>query len=107
MLPAAWLAHTTMQGPTISSVYNLTSKGNGNGNAAQLNYYAATICVRKKQLYRAVKELQKVRRSASASHHWDCSAGAHSCRGVCRPAARLHRLAPFGQRVLPPSAPPG
>ena len=46
-----------LQGPTISSVYNME----GEGNAAQHGFYAATICVHKKQLYTAVKTLQKVR----------------------------------------------
>jgi len=44
-----------LQGPTIASVYM-----NGDGSAAQHGFYAATICVRKKQLYSAVKALQKL-----------------------------------------------
>jgi ATP phosphoribosyltransferase len=46
-----------LQGPTISSVYNME----GDGSAAQHGFYAATICVPKKKLYTAVKTLQKVR----------------------------------------------
>ena len=46
-----------LQGPTISSVYHME----GNGTAAQHGFYAATICVSKKNLYKAVKSLQKVR----------------------------------------------
>lgn len=38
-------------------MYNL----NGHKGDAELNFYAATICVNKKQLYPAVKALQKVR----------------------------------------------
>jgi len=45
-----------LQGPTIASVYNME---NG-GSAAQHGFYAATICVRKKQLYTAVKSLQRL-----------------------------------------------
>eukprot|EP00955_Chlamydomonas_euryale_P082559 363740-Chlamydomonas_euryale.AAC.22 len=45
-----------LQGPTISQVYTL----NGNGSAAQRGFYAASICVSKKRLYAAVKELQKL-----------------------------------------------
>lgn len=47
---------TRFQGPTIANVYNM----NGDGTAAQHGFYAATICVRKKQLYGAVKALQKL-----------------------------------------------
>ena len=47
-----------LQGPTISSVYNMNG-GNESG-AAEHGFYAATICVSKKQLYRAVKSLQKL-----------------------------------------------
>ena len=46
-----------LQGPTISSVYNMEASG----TAAQHGFYAATICVSKKNLYKAVKSLQKVR----------------------------------------------
>ena len=56
---------TACQGPTVSNVYNV-NKTSGNGTAT-LNYYAATICVRKKQLYGAVKALQKVRRGKGES----------------------------------------
>jgi hypothetical protein len=45
-----------LQGPTISPVYDM----NHVGTAAQHGFYAATICVRKKKLYDAVKALQKV-----------------------------------------------
>lgn len=45
-----------LQGPTISPVYST----NGSNTAAQHGFYAATICVRKKQLYAAVKALQKL-----------------------------------------------
>ncbi|KAG2489130.1 hypothetical protein HYH03_012356 [Edaphochlamys debaryana] len=45
-----------LQGPTIANVYNRASSGNG----AKHHFYAATICVRKKQLYGAVKALQKL-----------------------------------------------
>lgn len=45
-----------LQGPTISPVYNM----NGSSSAAQHGVYAATICVSKKSLYGAVKELQKL-----------------------------------------------
>ncbi len=48
-----------LQGPTISNVYHRAQDGNG----AEHRFYAATICVRKKQLYGAVKALQKVRRA--------------------------------------------
>ncbi len=54
-----------VQGPTISHVYNLTGS-NGSAKVAAKNYYAATICVRKKQLYGAVKALQKV--STATTH---------------------------------------
>lgn len=46
-----------LQGPTVSNVYNLNAKDT---SSAALNFYAATICVRKKQLYPAVKALQKL-----------------------------------------------
>lgn len=46
-----------LQGPTIAPVYTKE----GDESVAQHGYYATTICVRKKQLYRAVKELRKVR----------------------------------------------
>ena len=52
-------AHTPsspLQGPTISNVYNM----NSDGTAADLGFYAATICVSKKKLYAAVKALQKL-----------------------------------------------
>ena len=45
-----------LQGPTISSVYNME----GEGKAAQHGFYAATICVKKKKMFAAVKTLQKV-----------------------------------------------
>ena len=43
------------QGPTVSAVYTF----NG-GAVAEPHLYAATICVPKKQLYPAVKEIRKV-----------------------------------------------
>ena len=46
-----------LQGPTVSPVYTL----NG-GGAAEPHFFAATICVPKKQLYPAVKEIRRVRR---------------------------------------------
>jgi HisG, C-terminal domain len=46
-----------LQGPTIAPVYTK----HGDEAVAQHGYYATTICVRKKQLYRAVKELRAVR----------------------------------------------
>ena len=39
----------------MANVYN-----RGAGDKAEHHFYAATICVRKKQLYGAVKALQKV-----------------------------------------------
>ncbi|KXZ49552.1 hypothetical protein GPECTOR_20g406 [Gonium pectorale] len=45
-----------LQGPTIANVYNRGP----DGATAQHHLYAATICVRKKQLYAAVKALQKL-----------------------------------------------
>ncbi|GIL55792.1 hypothetical protein Vafri_11319 [Volvox africanus] len=45
-----------LQGPTICNVYNRSPDAQ---NAKQ-HFYAATICVRKKQLYSAVKALQKL-----------------------------------------------
>ncbi|GAB4823406.1 hypothetical protein N2152v2_010452 [Parachlorella kessleri] len=45
-----------LQGPTISPIYVL----NGDGTAAEHHYFAAVICVQKKQLYAAVKELRKI-----------------------------------------------
>lgn len=39
----------------------MTSQNGSGASQAAKNYYAATICVRKKQLYGAVKALQKVR----------------------------------------------
>ncbi|EFJ44610.1 hypothetical protein VOLCADRAFT_106379 [Volvox carteri f. nagariensis] len=44
------------QGPTICNVYNRSPQAEG----AKQHFYAATICVRKKQLYGAVKALQKL-----------------------------------------------
>lgn len=55
------MCRAVVQGPTISHVYNLTSQNGSGENQAAKNYYAATICVRKKQLYGSVKALQKVR----------------------------------------------
>ncbi|KAL6760653.1 ATP phosphoribosyl transferase [Haematococcus lacustris] len=46
-----------LQGPTISPVYNVATSGS---NGVQEHFYAATICVRKKQLYSSVKALQKL-----------------------------------------------
>ncbi|GLC36083.1 hypothetical protein PLESTB_001382400 [Pleodorina starrii] len=45
-----------LQGPTIANVYNRSPEAKN----AQHHFYAATICVRKKQLYAAVKALQKL-----------------------------------------------
>ncbi|GIL76704.1 hypothetical protein Vretimale_8824 [Volvox reticuliferus] len=45
-----------LQGPTICNVYNRTPEATN----AEHHFYAATICVRKKQLYSAVKALQKL-----------------------------------------------
>ncbi|GFR51557.1 hypothetical protein Agub_g13977 [Astrephomene gubernaculifera] len=45
-----------LQGPTVCNVYNRGP----NDSAAAHHFYAATICVRKKQLYGAVKALQKL-----------------------------------------------
>ena len=47
-----------LQGPTISSVYNMN--GSSDSGAAEHGFYAATICVSKKKLYTAVKSLQKL-----------------------------------------------
>ncbi|PSC74780.1 ATP phosphoribosyltransferase [Micractinium conductrix] len=44
-----------LSGPTVSPVYTL----NG-GGAAEPHFFAATICVPKKQLYPAVKEIRRV-----------------------------------------------
>ena len=52
------------QGPTISTVYHF----NEDGTQAQHGFYAATICVHKKQLFAAVKTLQKVRSLARVPH---------------------------------------
>lgn len=52
-----------MQGPTVANVYNLNTKKDD----AELNFYAATICVGKKQLYPAVKALQKVSRGCAGT----------------------------------------
>jgi hypothetical protein len=49
-----------IQGPTVSPVY---SKKNG---VVEEDYYAITICVPKKNLYHAVKQLRKV----SAEDTW-------------------------------------
>jgi hypothetical protein len=49
-----------VQGPTIAPVYNVSDHPSSNGNA-DLHFYATTICVRKKQLYAAVKALRQVR----------------------------------------------
>ncbi len=47
-----------LQGPTICNVYGMNPDG-----TASHGFYAATICVPKKELYKAVKALQKVRES--------------------------------------------
>ena len=54
-LPLHHLAHHA-QGPTVSPVYTL----NDAGSDAQPHLFAATICVPKKKLYPAVKELRRV-----------------------------------------------
>jgi len=46
-----------LQGPTVSPVYTMGSDGRG---AAKHGFYAAVICVPKKQLYPAVKSLRKI-----------------------------------------------
>lgn len=45
-----------LQGPTVSPVYTFGENGYG----AQQGFFAATICVRKKNLYSSVKALQKL-----------------------------------------------
>lgn len=45
-----------LQGPTISPVYTM----DGGGAAAQHGFYATIICVKKKDLYSSVKELQRL-----------------------------------------------
>jgi hypothetical protein len=55
-----------LQGPTIAPVYTK----HGDEAVAQHGYYATTICVRKKQLYRAVKELRAVRSTRPGGGGW-------------------------------------
>ena len=47
-----------LQGPTVSPVYS--RDGDHDGAAAVHGFYAAVICVRKKELYPAVKALRKI-----------------------------------------------
>lgn len=47
-----------LQGPTVSPVFTL----DGDRKAAEHGFYAAVVCVPKKQLYPAVKEIRKVRK---------------------------------------------
>ena len=50
-----------LQGPTVSPVYTLEGGGAGGaGPAAERGFYAAVICVAKKQLYPAVKSLRRL-----------------------------------------------
>ena len=51
------------QGPTVSPVYTRSESGGG-GVHAEHGFYAAVICVAKKQLYPAVKEIRRVRGGA-------------------------------------------
>lgn len=48
-----------LQGPTVSPVYT-RSEGGGGGVHTEHGFYAAVICVAKKQLYPAVKEIRRL-----------------------------------------------
>lgn len=49
---------TGLDGPTISPMYS--SNAGQNGSATKAGFYDCLICVPKKQIYSAVKEIRKV-----------------------------------------------
>ena len=85
--------HQHPQGPTVSPVYTL--EGSAAGAAPHL--FAATICVPKKQLYPAVKELRRVRRGGRGgelpARPLVRPAHRHACRPLCSQIS-LHCAAP-------------
>lgn len=70
-------ANPVLQGPTVSQVYTMGPDGR-----VQPHLYAAVICVAKKQLYPAVKEIRKVRLGLDVTVVVGCSCGCLSWWGV-------------------------
>ena len=80
-----------LQGPTVSPVFTL----DGDRKAAEHGFYAAVVCVPKKQLYPAVKEIRKVR-----ARLWGTAGGGTAGSGAAGRGAAGSGAAGGGQSLL-------